>query len=165
MKKKRDRSSPDARSPMTRSEMMARIGPKNTKPEIIVRSGLHAAGFRFRLHRKDLPGRPDLVLPRYRVVIFCHGCFWHAHEGCRYFRQPTTRPDFWEPKLARNRERDAEAVDALTATGWRVLTIWECALRLGPAESLNLTGAWIHGSGSRAQISGHTGQVRLDGWP
>lgn len=163
MDKKRGRSSPEPKRPMTRSEMMARIGPKDTKPEMTVRRGLHAQGFRFRLHRKDLPGRPDIVLPRYRVAIFCHGCFWHAHEGCRHFKLPATRVDFWTAKLAANRARDAAAEAALADAGWRVMTIWECALRLDPGESLHLAGAWIHASGSVARISGAAGQVRLDG--
>jgi DNA mismatch endonuclease (patch repair protein) len=114
---------------MSRSEMMAGIGTRDTAPEMVVRRGLHRLGFRFRLHRKDLPGRPDVVLPGQRVVIFVHGCFWHGHVECRYFRLPRTNADFWRTKIARNVERDAEVVTRLVGQGWRVLMVWECATR------------------------------------
>lgn len=107
---------------------MSRIRGRDTKPEMVVRRGLHARGFRFRLQARDLPGRPDLILPRHRAVVFVHGCFWHGH-GCHLFQMPATRREFWEAKIARNRERDAQACDALAADGWRTLTVWECALR------------------------------------
>ena len=107
---------------------MSRIRSRDTTPEILIRKGLHAAGFRFRLHRPELPGRPDLVLPRYRTVIFINGCFWHAH-GCHISRMPDTRQEYWKPKLERNVARDREALDALHAAGWRVVRVWECALR------------------------------------
>lgn len=109
--------------------MMSRIGPRNTAPEMVVRRGLHRLGFRFRLHRRDLPGKPDLVLPRFQAVIFVHGCFWHRHEGCANFRFPRTNTDFWRKKIDRNVERDAEAVASLMAQDWRVLTVWECITR------------------------------------
>jgi len=96
----------DVVDPETRSRMMSGIGGQNTKPEIVVRKALFAAGFRFRLHRKDLPGRPDVVLPGWRVAVFVHGCFWHAHRGCRYAKMPASRREFWEAKLATNVERD-----------------------------------------------------------
>lgn len=118
----------DIVDPATRSRMMSGIRGKNTKPEIIVRQALHKAGFRFRLHRKDLPGNPDIVLPRYRAVIFVHGCFWHGH-GCRYFKVPKTRTDFWLDKIMANAKRDRQKEDALRATGWTVLTVWECEIR------------------------------------
>jgi DNA mismatch endonuclease (patch repair protein) len=105
--------------------MMSGIRGLNTKPEIIVRKALFATGFRFRLHRKDLPGCPDIVLPRLRVAIFVHGCFWHVHQGCRHARIPTSRREFWEAKLAANVARDVRAVDALLLEGWRVLVVWE----------------------------------------
>lgn len=105
---------------------MRSVRQKNTRPELSVRRFVHALGFRFRLHRRDLPGSPDLVLPRLRKVIFVHGCFWHRHEGCRRTTSPKTHTDFWNAKFARNIERDASAVAALGRQGWKVLTIWEC---------------------------------------
>ena len=131
----------------TRSRMMSGIGGRNTKPEIIVRKALFAAGYRFRLHRKDLPGRPDVVLPVHRVAVFVHGCFWHAHSGCRYAKTPASRREFWEAKLAANVERDRCARDALLSAGWRVLVVWECATRSTEArEALPvLLTRWING--------------------
>ncbi len=104
---------------------MSRIGPKNTSPEMTVRRWLHKKGYRFRLHRKDLPGTPDIVLPRLKTAIFVHGCFWHAHE-CSKGRPPKSRPEYWLPKLRRNKERDAEKRDALERAGWTVHEIWQC---------------------------------------
>lgn len=105
---------------------MARIRGKNTGPELAVRKVLHRLGFRFRLHRRDLPGRPDLVLPRHRTAVLVHGCFWHRHQGCKNATTPKSNVEFWEAKFARNTARDAETEQALTACGWRVLTVWEC---------------------------------------
>lgn len=110
----------------TRSRMMSGIKGKNTRPEMMVRRYLHGRGFRYRLHVKGLPGTPDLVLPKYRAVIFVHGCFWHQHQGCRYATIPKTRKEFWLEKLAANRCRDLANETKLGALGWRVLTIWEC---------------------------------------
>lgn len=107
---------------------MSRIRGRDTKPEMLVRQGLHARGLRYRLHDRKLPGRPDLVFPRHGAVVFVHGCFWHAH-GCALSKLPATRQDFWKKKLEGNVTRDRRAVDALLASGWRVLVIWECALR------------------------------------
>lgn len=107
---------------------MRAIRSKNTKPELLVRKGLHAAGFRFRLHGAGLPGKPDIVLPKYRSVIFVHGCFWHGH-GCKYFKLPKTRPDFWLAKIEANRARDARDIEKLNQLGWRVILIWECATK------------------------------------
>ncbi|QBQ98201.1 very short patch repair endonuclease [Paraburkholderia pallida] len=112
----------------TRSRMMSGIRARNTKPEKLVRSLLHRRGFRFRLDVRELPGRPDIVLPRYRAAVFVHGCFWHGHQ-CALFKWPATRPEFWRAKIARNRTNDAKALAALAAQGWRVAVIWECALR------------------------------------
>ena len=112
----------------TRSRMMSGIRGRNTKPEILIRSLLHGRGFRFRLDARDLPGRPDIVLPRYRAVIFVHGCFWHGHD-CPLFKWPQTRPDFWREKIGRNRANDEKSRAALLAAGWRVGVVWECALR------------------------------------
>nr|WP_246371349.1 very short patch repair endonuclease [Lysobacter penaei] len=106
---------------------MSRIRSRDTKPELWVRRGLHARGFRFSLQRKDLPGRPDLVLPKYGAVVFVHGCFWHAH-ACQKGRIPSTRGAFWQAKFEANRKRDARNNRALRSMGWRVLTLWECEL-------------------------------------
>ena len=122
----------DVLTPAQRRLNMSRIRGKDTKPEMLLRRGLHAAGFRFRLHGRDLPGRPDLIFPGRKTVIFVHGCFWHGHD-CPMFRLPATRPEFWSAKIDANRRRDQAALRSLTAAGWRVLTVWECAL-LGPAR-------------------------------
>ena len=111
-----------------RSEMMSGIRGKDTKPEILVRKALHARGFRYRLQAKDLPGRPDIVLPKYRAVIFVNGCFWHMH-GCHLSTIPKTRTEFWTKKLEGNRDRDMRNIHDLRNLGWRVAVIWECALR------------------------------------
>ncbi|EMC2594292.1 very short patch repair endonuclease [Pseudomonas aeruginosa] len=124
----------------TRSRMMSRIRGRDTKPEITVRKFLHARGYRFRLHRKDLPGRPDIVLPRFRTCIFIHGCFWHHHKGCRFATLPKTRADFWAQKLKDNVERDRRAQEELLRKGWRVLTIWECELKHPEAALIALLG-------------------------
>ncbi len=116
----------DVFTPEKRSEVMSRVGTKNTKPELLVRSLLHGMGYRFRLHRKDLPGKPDIVLPKYRTVVFVHGCFWHRHPGCRRTTTPKARKEFWQSKFDRNVERDAQAEASLRAQGWNVLTVWEC---------------------------------------
>ena len=113
----------------TRSKIMKSVPQKDTKPEMRLRKALHGMGFRYRLHDKRLPGSPDLVFPKYKAVIFVHGCFWHRHEGCRYATTPATRPEFWAEKFAANVRRDRAAYDALVADGWRVATVWECALR------------------------------------
>jgi DNA mismatch endonuclease (patch repair protein) len=114
---------------VTRSRMMAGIKSRNTKPELLIRSLLHNRGFRFRLHVKDLPGKPDIVLPKYHSVIFINGCFWHGHENCRLFKLPGTRTEFWQEKIFRNRTNDNRAVDLLRALNWRVCIIWECKIR------------------------------------
>lgn len=108
---------------------MAAIRGKDTAPEMQVRRLLHRLGYRFRLHRRDLPGSPDIVLPRHRTVVFVHGCYWHRHTGCRYATTPRTRTAFWTEKFRRNVERDAAQQQQLRAAGWRVLIIWECELR------------------------------------
>ena len=111
-----------------RSALMARIRGANTKPEVFVRSALHRAGFRFRLHGRTLPGRPDIVLAKHRTVVFVHGCFWHRN-GCTLSSEPATRRAFWREKFARNVARDKRTAAALRRAGWRVLTVWECSLR------------------------------------
>lgn len=128
----------------TRSKMMSGIRGKDTAPEMVVRRFLHARGYRYRIHRKDLPGRPDLVLPRLKVCIFVHGCFWHRHPGCVYATTPKTRPEFWDEKFQKNVMRDLANIDALEAAGWNVLIVWECHLKNHPntleelAEKLRL---------------------------
>lgn len=112
----------------TRSRMMAGIQSKNTKPETIIRKGLHARGFRYSLHPKNLPGKPDIVMPKWRVAIFVHGCFWHKH-GCRLSKTPTTNTEFWITKLVANQRRDEYVKHQLAAAGWRTATVWECATR------------------------------------
>jgi len=109
-----------------RSWNMSRIRDKNTKPELAVRKALHAAGFRFRLHVKNLPGKPDIVLPKWKTVIFVHGCFWHRHEGCPDTTTPKTRTEWWQRKFAKNVENDTRKREALKRLGWRVLIVWEC---------------------------------------
>ena len=119
----------DTLSQTQRSYNMSRIRGKNTKPEILVRKGLHARGFRFRLHNKKLPGSPDVVLPKYGVAIMVNGCFWHGHKGCRYATKPKTNIEFWETKIARNQHRDEVTAAHLEALDWTVITVWECELR------------------------------------
>ena len=119
----------DVLTPPQRHHCMSSIRGKNTKPEILVRKGLHARGFRFRLHNKKLPGSPDIVLPKYGVAIMVNGCFWHGHKGCRYATKPKTNVEFWETKIARNIHRDEVTNAHLEALGWHVITIWECELR------------------------------------
>lgn len=116
----------DTVTPEQRSKIMSMIKGKNTKPEILVRSVCHELGLRYRLHRKDLPGKPDLVFPKHRLCLFVHGCFWHRHPGCKYAYTPKSRLDFWLPKLAKNVERDLDAQQALIARDWKVVIIWEC---------------------------------------
>lgn len=142
----------------TRSRMMAGIRGKDTKPETLVRKALFKAGFRFRLHRRDLPGVPDVVLPGRRVAVFVHGCFWHVHPGCSYAKTPSTRREFWTRKLARNVERDARAREALLIAGWRVLVVWECATKDASARNslLEVLSAWINGDEISGEISGKT---------
>ena len=116
----------DKLSAERRSFNMSRIRSVDSKPELILRRQLHAAGYRYRLHVSNLPGRPDIVLPKRRKIIFVHGCFWHQHTGCPDGRTPRSRPEYWEPKLKRNRERDAAAIELLQSQGWRVMIVWEC---------------------------------------
>ena len=120
---------PDKLTSSQRHRCMSRIRGKNTKPEILVRKGLHARGFRFRLHNKKLPGSPDIVLPKYGVAIMVNGCFWHGHKRCRYATKPKSNVEFWETKIARNRHRDEVTTAHLEALGWTVITIWECEIK------------------------------------
>ena len=119
----------DTFSPKKRSEIMRRVRGKDTTPEIVVRSLLHRLGFRFRLHRADLPGKPDIVLPKYKTVIFVHGCFWHRHAGCSRASTPASRRDYWIPKFRRTIDRDRQNRESLRRAGWKVIVVWECELR------------------------------------
>lgn len=121
----------DVHSKEVRSYNMSRIRSKDTKPEMLVRRFLHKNGFRYRLHGKDLPGKPDIVLPKYKTVIFIHGCFWHGHEGCRYYVVPKTRTEWWLDKIKRNARKDLQAEAAISSKGWRILKVWECDLKKG----------------------------------
>lgn len=148
---------PDIVDPKTRSRIMSRIRSKNTKPELIIRRGLHKMGFRFRLHSSAVPGTPDLILPRYKVAVFVHGCFWHGHS-CHLFRIPSTRPEFWRTKIERNVERDSQVTVLLLEKGWRKLTIWECALKgkkkLDLDELFQFVESWIKGDEQIIEIEG-----------
>lgn len=147
----------DIVSPDVRSRMMSGIRGTNTKPEMLLRKGLHALGFRFRLHDRQLPGTPDLVFPKYRAVIFAHGCFWHGHD-CHLFRWPSSRPEFWQAKISRNRDVDARSSAALAAAGWRQCAVWECALkgrtRLPPGEAIERCADWLRSDSPSAEIRG-----------
>ncbi|XVJ67443.1 MAG: DNA mismatch endonuclease Vsr [Lacibacter sp.] len=119
----------DVHTKEQRSYNMSRIKGKDTKPEMLVRKFLHAQGFRYKLHDKSLPGKPDIVLPKYKTVIFIHGCFWHGHTNCKYFTIPKTRTQWWINKINTNKTNDAKAVKALKKEGWKVIVIWECKLK------------------------------------
>ena len=148
----------DVVSSEVRSRMMSGIRGKNTKPELILRSGLHRLGFRFRLHAHDLPGQPDLVFPKHQAVIFTHGCFWHGHD-CHLFKWPKSREEFWRAKINENCRRDFLAIDTLAQQGWRVAEVWECALkgrtRLGVAEVLARCETWLRSKAPRLEIAGN----------
>lgn len=132
-----------------RSRMMAGIKGRNTKPELLIRSLLHKKGFRFRLHVKNLPGKPDIVLPKYKSVIFVHGCFWHGHQDCHLFRLPATRTKFWQEKIHRNQKNDARAVELLLASNWKVCIVWECSIRgsrKDPEKVASTIAGWLSGT-------------------
>ena len=125
----------DVHTKEVRSYNMSQIKAKNTKPELVVRKYLFAKGFRYRLHSKDLPGKPDIVLPKYRTVIFVHGCFWHGHEGCKYFIVPKTKTEWWLNKIARNKQLDKEHIKKLRLDKWNVITLFECKLKKDNVDS------------------------------
>lgn len=134
----------DVLTPEQRRLNMSRIRGKDTKPEMLLRRGLHARGFRFRLHRRDLPGCPDLVFPQYHAVIFVNGCFWHGHD-CPMFKLPATRTEFWAAKIAGNRARDAHALEGLAMLGWKALVLWECTLKGPSRQPVEEVIDWISG--------------------
>jgi DNA mismatch endonuclease (patch repair protein) len=141
----------------TRRRIMASVPQRDTKPETSLRKALHAMGLRYRLHDRHLAGRPDLTFPKYRAAVFVHGCYWHAH-GCRYSTTPATRREFWETKFADNRRRDARAIASLRESGWRVLVVWECAMRPKGPEALARTATavrqWLLGATPLAEVDG-----------
>ena len=142
---------------VTRSRMMSGIRAKDTAPELLIRSKLHSAGFRYRLHCRMLPGKPDLVFPRYHALVLINGCFWHLH-GCHLFKWPTSRPDFWHSKLEANKRRDNRNFAAYRKDGWRVLTVWECALkgkyRKPAGEIADEISTWLKSDSPSLEISG-----------
>ena len=143
---------------------MALVGSKDTKPELLIRRGLHRLGFRYRLHVKDLPGKPDMVFPRYKAVIQIHGCFWHGHS-CKLYRFPKSNTDYWTRKISRNVERDAANRQSLIDKGWRMLTIWECALkgreRLELSQVIIQASDWLRSASSVSEIKGNWVQESL----
>jgi DNA mismatch endonuclease, patch repair protein len=144
----------DVHSPEARRRNMAAIPAKDTAPELLIRRSLHAAGFRYRLHDRRLPGRPDIVLPKHRAVILVNGCFFHGHD-CRYFKWPMTRAQFGQTKIAGNRDRDRRNVARLLVDGWRVLVVWECALRgdeVRRSAALARTRDWLRGRTRHSEI-------------
>lgn len=137
---------------------MSGIRGKNTRPELIIRKGLHALGFRYRVHVRNLPGKPDIVFSKYKAAIFVHGCFWHGHD-CHLFRWPKSREDFWHKKVTINRQNDEKSLCALREQGWRTLVIWECALkgktRLPPEEPVQRAAKWLRGASANTEIRGN----------
>ncbi|WP_417837544.1 very short patch repair endonuclease [Thalassospira tepidiphila] len=142
-----------------RSKMMSKIRAADTKPEILVRKALHARGFRYRLHGRQLPGKPDIVLPKYNAVIFVHGCFWHCHD-CHLFKWPKSREEFWKEKLSRNRLRDSQALDLLHDEQVRTLIVWECSLkgkgRLDFSSLVSTVSDWLQGCNNHKEIRGRS---------
>lgn len=147
----------DIFDPATRSRMMSGIRSENTKPEMLLRRALHKNGFRYRLHDSRIPGRPDLVFPKYHAVLFVHGCFWHGHN-CPLFRMPETRNEFWKDKIRKNRERDTVVRKRLEDIGWRLGIVWECSLkgkkRIGTEEIVRRIVAWLGSNTSECEIRG-----------
>lgn len=145
----------DVVSPAKRSQMMSGIKGKNSVPELLVRKALFGMGYHYRLHRRDLPGTPDIAMSGRKIAIFVHGCFWHAHRGCKYAKTPGTRTEFWAAKLQGNVDRDRRAADKLAEMGWRVLNVWECSTR-DPEAATGLPNAlrsWIDTGAAIGEIS------------
>ena len=142
----------------TRSRIMASVGQRNTGPELRLRQVLYRQGLRYRLHDKKLPGSPDLVFPRFRTVVFVHGCFWHAHNGCKYATKPSTRRKFWKEKFEANRKRDRRNYETLKKSGWRVLVVWECIFKGLDDTGLNQLGlkvvSWFESDDTYGEIGG-----------
>ncbi|VWC13703.1 DNA mismatch endonuclease Vsr [Burkholderia lata] len=148
---------PDIVDKATRSRMMSTIRGKNTRPEIVVRREMHRRGFRYRLHAKELAGKPDIVFPRFRAVVLINGCFWHGHD-CPFFKLPSTNPDFWRSKIERNRQNDEKVKVQLNAAGWRIAIVWECALRGKRTASVetvaNALQQWLESNDLLVEIRG-----------
>lgn len=144
----------DIVAPEVRSRMMASIRARDTKPEMLVRRYLHGLGFRYRLSPRDMPGKPDLVLPRYRAAVFVHGCFWHGHDGCRFATVPATRTEFWTAKISANKRRDAVSEEKLRSLGWRTAIIWECALRSNQSDALQRAADFVVSGDVKIELSG-----------
>lgn len=144
--------------------MMSGIRGKNTKPEMMLRSGLHGRGFRFRIHRTALPGKPDLVFPKHRAVLFVHGCFWHGHE-CHLFKWPKSREEFWRTKIGQNRNRDQAALIKLREDGWRIGEVWECALkgrtRLSVVDVLDRCETWLRSEDPVLEVTGDEARLSV----
>ncbi|KZY29343.1 very short patch repair endonuclease [Alcanivorax sp. HI0083] len=144
----------------TRSRMMAGIKGKDTKPEILIRSELHRRGFRFRKNVKDLPGKPDIVLPKYKAVIMVNGCFWHGHE-CHLFKWPSTRPEFWREKIEANKSRDVRNLNAISRMGWRVCIVWECSIKGKDSDNIvggiDLVSEWLISDSSYLEVTYRVG--------
>jgi DNA mismatch endonuclease (patch repair protein) len=142
----------------TRSRIMASVGQRDTGPEMRLRRILHRHGLRYRLHDRSLPGSPDLVFPRFGSVVFVHGCFWHVHDGCKFATKPSSKKKFWKEKFSANRKRDGRNYDALAASGWRVLVVWECAIKGRKEDELNLLGSdidlWLKSDDLYGEIGG-----------
>jgi DNA mismatch endonuclease, patch repair protein len=149
----------DIVTPAKRSEMMAGIRAKNTKPEMRVRSILHRLGYRFSLHRKNLPGKPDIVMPKYKTVVLVHGCFWHGHDDCPLFRLPKSKPDFWNTKIRQNKSRDHANLEALEASQWRTIVLWECSLKGSGKISVEEIAASL-----KAHLQGYSVRTEIRGW-
>jgi DNA mismatch endonuclease (patch repair protein) len=146
---------------------MASVGQRDTWPEICLRRILHRRGLRYRLHDRSLPGSPDLVFPRFRAVLFVHGCFWHAHDGCKFATRPSSRMEFWKEKFEANRKRDRRNYDALAVSGWRVLVVWECAIKRLKEDELNrlceTVERWLKSDDGYGEIEGnHATPVKKD---
>lgn len=139
--------------------MMAGIRGRNTKPELTVRSHLHADGLRFRLQDRELPGKPDIVLRRWNAVVFVHGCFWHGHSDCKYFTLPRTRPDFWRHKIKGNMDRDRCVLDAIARLGWRVAVVWECAIRDDCQQTLSTLVRFVRSESQQIEIASPTNAI------
>ena len=144
----------DIVAPEVRSRMMASIRARDTRPEMLVRRHLHGLGFRYRLSPRDMPGKPDLVLPRYRAVVFVHGCFWHGHDSCRFATVPATRTEFRTAKISANKRRDVASEEKLRALGWRVAVVWECTLRSNQSGALQRAADFVVSGDVKIEISG-----------